>query len=201
MAAGSGQQAPGTEAYRTLGDLSRSFERTMSDAFVKAAVQGKRFDDVLKSVATRLQSVALGAAMKPVESMLGNATDTLAKALTGLAASGAGSLLSSLGGGQAAAGPLTGHLSVYGSARGSILDGPTSFPLQGGIGLAGEAGPEAIMPLARGPDGRLGVRAAAGRAIHVTVNVSTPDADSFRRSEAQVTAALARAVARGQRGL
>jgi hypothetical protein len=35
----------------------------------------------------------------------------------------------------------------------------------------------------------------------VTVNVSTPDAESFRRSEAQVSAALARAVSRGQRGM
>jgi phage-related minor tail protein len=35
----------------------------------------------------------------------------------------------------------------------------------------------------------------------ITMNISTPDADSFRRSEAQVSAALARAVARGQRNL
>ena len=60
------------------------------------------------------------------------------------------------------------------------------------------------MPLARGPDGRLGVSAVdtGGRPVQVTVNIATADdADSFRRSEAQVAAALARAVARGQRGL
>ena len=46
------------------------------------------------------------------------------------------------------------------------------------------------MPLARGPDGRLGVRSGGGgRPMSVTVNVSTPDAESFRRSEAQVSAA------------
>ena len=58
----------------------------------------------------------------------------------------------------------------------------------------GEAGPEAIMPLRpRGPDGKLGV-AAGGRAapVSVTVNIATPDAHSFRRSEAQVAATLAR---------
>ncbi|HKO57025.1 MAG TPA: phage tail tape measure protein, partial [Thermoanaerobaculia bacterium] len=56
--------------------------------------------------------------------------------------------------------------------------------------------------LARGPDGRLGVRSGGGgRPLSVTVNVSTPDAESFRRSEAQVSAALARAVSRGQRGM
>jgi phage-related minor tail protein len=64
-----------------------------------------------------------------------------------------------------------------------------------------ERGAEAVMPLARGPDGRLGVRSQAGRPVSVTVNIATPDAESFRRSEAQVSAALARAVARGQRGL
>jgi phage-related minor tail protein len=71
-----------------------------------------------------------------------------------------------------------------------------------GLGLMGERGAEAVMPLARGPDGRLGVRTGGGggRPVSVTVNVSTPDAASFRRSEAQVSAALARAVARGQRG-
>jgi hypothetical protein len=40
-----------------------------------------------------------------------------------------------------------------------------------------------------------------GRPVSVTMNVSTPDAESFRRSEAQVSAALARAVSRGQRGM
>ena len=64
----------------------------------------------------------------------------------------------------------------------------------------GEAGPEAVMPLSRGADGRLGVAAGGGaRPASVTVNIATPDADSFRRSQAQVSAALARAVARGQR--
>jgi phage-related minor tail protein len=67
----------------------------------------------------------------------------------------------------------------------------------------GERGAEAIMPLARGADGRLGVIAQSGntRPGAVTVNISATDVDSFRRSEAQVTAALARAVARGQRFL
>jgi hypothetical protein len=34
---------------------------------------------------------------------------------------------------------------------------PTVFPFSRGIGLMGEAGPEAILPLRRGRDGRLGV--------------------------------------------
>jgi phage-related minor tail protein len=66
----------------------------------------------------------------------------------------------------------------------------------------GERGPEAILPLSRGADGKLGVAAgAAARPVNVIVNVATPDADSFRRSEAQVAAAIARAAARGRRAL
>jgi len=47
--------------------------------------------------------------------------------------------------------------------------------------------------------GSSAARAAPPRPVAVTVNVATPDAESFRRSEAQVAAALARAVARGGR--
>jgi hypothetical protein len=36
---------------------------------------------------------------------------------------------------------------------------------------------------------------------HVSIHISTPDAESFRRSEAYVTGQIARAVARGQRTL
>ena len=58
------------------------------------------------------------------------------------------------------------------------------------------------MPLARGPDGRLGVAArGGGGGMNVTFNVTTPDAESFRRSETQVAAMLARAVSLGQRNL
>ena len=56
-------------------------------------------------------------------------------------------------------------------ARGGILSQPTIFPMANGMGLAGEAGPEAIMPLRRGPSGRLGVEAAGGGAGNVVVNV------------------------------
>lgn len=56
-------------------------------------------------------------------------------------------------------------------ARGGIVDRPTLFPFANGTGLMGEAGPEAIMPLRRGRDGRLGVQSAGGGAVNVTVNV------------------------------
>ena len=46
-------------------------------------------------------------------------------------------------------------------AKGGVVAGPTVFPMAGGdMGLMGEAGPEAIMPLKRGADGKLGVEVA-----------------------------------------
>jgi phage-related minor tail protein len=73
--------------------------------------------------------------------------------------------------------------------------------MRGGTGLMGEAGPEAIMPLARGPDGRLGVeaRGAGGAPVHVTMHVTTPDVRGFSRSQGQIAAELGRLVNRGLR--
>ncbi|MDM7850489.1 phage tail tape measure protein [Pseudochrobactrum kiredjianiae] len=74
--------------------------------------------------------------------------------------------------------------------------------LGSGFGVAGEAGAEAILPLARGSDGSLGVvmgSGGGGRGMQINFNMSSPDAASFSRSEAQVSAMLARAVRHGTR--
>jgi tape measure domain-containing protein len=57
-------------------------------------------------------------------------------------------------------------------AKGGIVNSPTLFPFAKGIGLMGEAGPEAILPLKRGADGSLGVMASGGGGdVNVVVNV------------------------------
>jgi lambda family phage tail tape measure protein len=60
-------------------------------------------------------------------------------------------------------------------AMGGVVTKPTLFKFaQGGAmrtGLMGEAGPEAIMPLSRGPNGKLGVSGSGGGTTNVTVNV------------------------------
>jgi tape measure domain-containing protein len=57
-------------------------------------------------------------------------------------------------------------------AKGGIVNSPTLFPFAKGVGLMGEAGPEAIMPLTRGPGGKLGVMASGGGGdVNVVVNV------------------------------
>jgi phage-related minor tail protein len=67
-------------------------------------------------------------------------------------------------------------------ANGGVVTGPTMFPLRGGrMGLMGEAGPEAVMPLARTSDGRLGV-ATSGGGGNVTIVNNTGVAASAKFS-------------------
>jgi len=170
-----------------LAEVSKAgarFSNALSQSFVDLALKGRSFGDVLRSLALRLSELALKAAFKPL-------TDSIGNALAGL-----------VGGAAFARGGVIRQGLPVPFAQGGIIASPVTFPLAGNrLGLAGERGPEAILPLARGSDGRLGVRADGGAGIAVTVNISTPDVESFRRSETQLAALLARAVAQGQRNL
>lgn len=86
-------------------------------------------------------------------------------------------------------------------AKGGVVAAPTYFGSGGGLGLMGEAGAEAILPLKRGPDGALGVATDGGGGARIVFNVTAQDAASFRKSEGQIAAMLTRAVGRGQRSL
>jgi len=77
-------------------------------------------------------------------------------------------------------------------ANGGIVDRPMMFPFAKGIGLMGEAGPEAIMPLKRGADGKLGVAGGSGG---TTVNVSVDASGSSVQGDKGQSAALGRAIA------
>jgi phage-related minor tail protein len=205
----------------TLIGLSERFGDSLSNAFAKNVSEGKKFDDVLKSVRQSLVETGLRLALAPLQMALSQSVKNMTVGAMGQSLpmdggglfggllKGAGSLFSSLFGGGAAAAPspfakggVFSRGMVMPFAQGGVVGAPTYFPLGRGLGVMGEKGAEAVMPLARGPDGRLGIRAGGGgRPASVTVNISTPDAESFRRSEAQVSAALVRAVSRGQRGM
>lgn len=172
---------------RDLEVTANSFSRAMTRAFSTSLVGGKQFDDVLKSLALRLSDLSLRLAFRPLERILSNSLESL---FSGFAGIGGGASLFAANG------------AVKPFASGGVIGAPTYFPMSdGGVGLAGEAGPEAIMPLARGPDGKLGVRGAGSGGASITINIATPDADSFRRSESYVAGQIARAVSRGQRTL
>jgi phage-related minor tail protein len=200
----------------TLISLSDKFGDSLSNAFAKNVTEGKKFDGVLKSLRQSLVETGLRLALAPLQTALSQSLKSITPGgpggsspldsggILGGLFKGIGSLF---GAGSDAPSPFArgGVFSrgmVMPFAQGGVVGAPSYFPLGRGLGVMGEKGAEAVMPLARGPDGRLGVQAGGGgRPLSVTVNVSTPDADSFRRSEAQVSAALARAVARGQRGM
>lgn len=84
-------------------------------------------------------------------------------------------------------------------ALGGIVSGPTTFPMSGGrTGLVGEAGPEAIMPLSRGRDGKLGVEVTgnASKVINVSMVVNANNPNEFRGSERQLVAGIKHAITR-----
>lgn len=195
------------EQVQSLTRLSNAFGRSLSNAFAGGIVQGRKFEDVLRGLGQKFVEFGLKAAFKPIETSISGLFNQVLQGSAGKLATGTGTggagLLGSLGalfGGTGVGAPL--NISPVAFAEGGVISSPGLFPLGKGLGLAGEKGAEAILPLARGPDGRLGVaNTGGGRASTVVVNISTPDIESFRRSEGQVATALARAVGRGQRGL
>jgi phage-related minor tail protein len=207
-----------------LGVSTRFFASAMTKAFTEATVGGKQFDDVLKSMGLQLSKLAVTQAFKPVANDIAKGFKQLLTTLLpdlfpkgrvgddgegGRDPGGEGPGRHCCCQPSIAGGCLGGGLlqiptikSIFPFAAGGVIGAPTYFPLSsGGLGLAGEAGPEAIMPLSRGPDGRLGIAGGAPQGGNITVQISTPDAASFRRSEAYITGQIARAVARGQRNL
>ena len=158
---------------------------------------------MLKSLVLRLSSMAVSQALRPLTSSLFGGDSSGANSLFGGLSGGSTGDTGGGGGGGGFSDLAAAMGAIKPFAAGGVIGTPTYFPLTtGGLGLAGEAGPEAIMPLTRGPDGRLGVSAGGrGVAPNVTVQIMTPDTDSFRRSETYVTGQIARAVARGQRSL
>ena len=79
-------------------------------------------------------------------------------------------------------------------ARGGIVSRPTVFPFAKGIGLMGEAGPEAIIPLRRGADGRLGVSGGGGTSVVVNVDAKGTSVQGGQGDARQLGAAVAAAV-------
>ena len=172
---------------RTLDDaalnvkgLERSISGNLRRAFDDLILDGGKLSDVLRSAVSSITQNVYRSAVSPVFNQLGG---VLGGALQGLFANGGAF--------------SQGRVMPF--ASGGIVSGPTTFPMRGGTGLMGEAGPEAILPLQRGADGRLGVASQGGRATNVTVNITTPDYASFERSKAQVAAQMSRALAAGNR--
>lgn len=168
------------QALANLEKLSASFGTQLTGALKSAVVGGKELDDILRQVGVNLAGMALNQGLKPLQSLLTPLFSGLTSVL------------------PFAKGGVPGSITPF--AAGGVVSTPTYFQSGRSLGLMGEAGAEAILPLQRGADGRLGVATAGGgAAVNVVFNVTAQDAASFRKSEAQVTGMLARAVSRGAR--
>lgn len=172
---------------REAGTLSTSIGGGLRNAFDGLVFDGMKLSDALSDVAETILDTIYDIALKPVQGALGG---LLGNGLNGLL----GGAMPFANGGVFSQGRVTAF------AKGGVVAEPTGFAMRGGRGLMGEAGPEAIMPLARGPDGRLGVQGGGGgRSVNVVMNIQTPDVEGFRRSQSQVAAEASRAISRGQR--
>jgi hypothetical protein len=173
---------------REVEGMSRSFGTGLRRAFDGVVFDGGRLSDAMRQLGRSITDTVYSAAMRPMQNAIGGA---LAAGLAGVM----GSVTPFAQGGAFSQGR------VMPFAKGGVVSGPVTFPMRGATGLMGEAGPEAIMPLTRGPDGRLGVAAqgGAGRPVTVVINISTPDVAGFQRSQSQIAAQMHRILAHGQR--
>lgn len=163
-----------------------SFADTLAGLLVDGKLNAKSFADAFKQMAASIVKDIIAMTIK---------ANIVRPLLMGIFGAGGGSTFG-MGG-------LFGTQPVA-FAKGGVVDDPTMFGFGGGrTGLMGEAGAEAIMPLRRGPDGSLGVAmhdtGGGGQPVNITFNVSSPDAGSFMKSEAQVAAMLSRVASRGSR--
>ncbi|MCG3266401.1 phage tail tape measure protein [Yoonia sp. I 8.24] len=181
-----GVQGSLAETTRDLGNLERGFSGGLRRAFDGLVLDGAKLSDVLGGLAQSMVNTAYSAAVNPVMNHFG-----------GMLSDGINAAVSSMM--PYADGAPFSQGRVMPFAKGGVVSSPVAFPMRGGTGLMGEAGPEAIMPLSRGADGRLGVRTQGGSAVTVNMNITTPDAQSFQRSNGQVASQVARALGRSQR--
>lgn len=164
------------QLYRELQQVAEDYARTIAEGLENAIFSADSLTDALRQVYTELARIAFRSFV----------TQPLTNALSGLFGGLAGGLFSAKG-------------NVFGSgaprqfADGGVFNGPTSFRYGGGdLGVLGEAGPEAVVPLDRDPrTGKLGL--SGGRSVTQVFNIRTQDANSFRKSRHQISSDMRRA--------
>jgi lambda family phage tail tape measure protein len=163
--------------------IADTIKNSMSDAFM-SIVDGTKtakdaFKDMARSILKQLYDVLV------VQQLVGSFN-----AQTGQGSGVVGAIMGAfMGGATQVSGPAmsAGAASappIRPFADGGVVNGPTVFPMANGTGLMGEAGPEAIMPLKRGKNGKLGVQSEGGQG-NVTVenhfHISANGDDSVKR--------------------
>jgi len=147
------------EAETALKDKLVALPDSLSGAFAGAIAYGEDLGDTLKSLAKDIAYATIKAFL--LKSIFGEG--------------GIGSIF-----GGFANGGVFDSAGVTAFASGGIVNQPTLFPFASGVGLMGEAGAEAIMPLKRTSSGDLGVQAEGGGGMtNITMNINAVDSKSF----------------------
>lgn len=181
----------GTQLTGALRDVTKDFNELQGksilgvvDGFLQAAVRGDDFGQTLRRlgediVYTTLKMVIL----QQLTRMLGGAFGIGGGGASFIGGFFASAGMSGLGGFAFANGGV-----FHKFALGGVVSRPTIFPMANGMGLMGENGDEAVMPLARDPQGRLGVRVngGAGTAPSIVVNVENQTATPIRAEQTSV---------------
>ena len=159
-----------------IGDAVGNAFKGMEDAIVSFVTTGKAsFKDFARSILADMARIyARQLMLKIFSSFTAGASLSADRAFSGL---GPGSALNTPAGSplpKGANGLVVAKNGIVPYAKGGIVNSPTLFPFAKGVGLMGEAGPEAIMPLKRGSDGRLGVEAKYRGGSSTTVNYTGP---------------------------
>ena len=161
---------------KQIGDVTKTAFKGMEDSLVSFVMTGKlEFNNFITSILSGIARMIIQETiMAPI-----------VQALKAMIFSADGNVFS--GG------------AVQAFANGGVVSGPTAFPISGGkVGVMGEAGPEAIMPLKRDSSGRLGVATnggAGGGSTNITVNVATDGSTSSKGDGTQSQERLGRIIA------
>jgi hypothetical protein len=127
--------------------LAQDITGPIKEALKSGEFSWETFAGAISRIAQNLATRLIELAFKPIETALLNAF---------MGGGGGGGILGSLFG-FAKGGVFAGGTELTAFAQGGVVKRPTLFPFAKGVGLMGEAGPEAILPLRRGKGGRLGV--------------------------------------------
>lgn len=161
------------EQAKKAAESQKQWNSQLTYAFKDAIMNSKNLGDALSNLANRVQDM-----------LVNKALDTL---LGGMFAS-----MKFAKGAAFQAGGVTAF------ASGGVVNSPTMFPMRGGVGLMGEAGAEAIMPLTRTSNGDLGVKAVGGGstviAPQITINVSGGTKEQNEDAGKRVSAAVRQAI-------
>lgn len=169
-------------------EIADQFRSHWEDAFASIFDGTKSVKEAFSDLASAIiADIARIAAQKLVEQLFG-----------GYGTEGGG--LASLGSFfENAKGNVFDHgMPVTAFAKGGIVSRPTIFPMARGMGLMAEAGPEAVMPLTRDNQGRLGVRAQGGGVVQNIYVEGRPDERTAYQIQQRAAERQTRASARNR---